>query len=214
MGSFVGLTPKRAFKVKSIDMEFPQPVVILNEDDAKELGIVPGNIVLVTVGDTHRSVIAMTTRTMAQRGECVFPLELTKKLGISNGDVIGLRLLGLPPSFNALKKRLKGEKLSEGEFLALLKDIVAGVYGEAEIAAFLVSQIYNPLTDSELAYLIKAMVETGAKVKFEETVYDIHSVGGVPGNSKVALLSVPIVASAGLLIPKTSSRAITSPAGT
>ncbi|MEM4953110.1 MAG: AMP phosphorylase [Desulfurococcaceae archaeon] len=210
----MGLTPKRAFKVKSIDMEFPQPVVILNEDDAKELGIVPGNIVLVTVGDTHRSVIAMTTRTMAQRGECVFPLELTKKLGISNGDVIGLRLLGLPPSFNALKKRLKGEKLSEGEFLALLKDIVAGVYGEAEIAAFLVSQIYNPLTDSELAYLIKAMVETGAKVKFEETVYDIHSVGGVPGNSKVALLSVPIVASAGLLIPKTSSRAITSPAGT
>ena len=37
--------------------------------------------------------------------------------------------------------------------------------------------------------------------------------GGVPGN-KVSLIIVPIVASAGLTIPKSSTRAITSPSGT
>lgn len=210
----MGITAKRTFRVKSIDVKFPQPIIIINEDDARELGIMSGNVVLATIGDVHRSLIVMTSKTLAQRSECVFPLELMSKLGIIEGDVIGLRLIGLPQSFNALKKRLKGEKLTEGEFLALIRDVVAGMYGEAEIAAFLVSQLYNPLSDSELAHLIKAMVETGVKVKFEETVYDIHSIGGVPGNSKVALISVPIVAAAGLLIPKTSSRAITSPAGT
>jgi len=84
----------------------------------------------------------------------------------------------------------------------LIRDIVNGIYGEAEIAAFLVSQLYNPLTDQELSYLVKAMVETGVKVKFEETTYDVHSIGGVPGNSKVALLTVPIVAAPGYLYLK------------
>jgi Thymidine phosphorylase len=181
----VGITAKRTFRVKSIDVKFPQPIIIINEDDARELGIMSGNVVLATIGDVHRSLIVMTSKTLAQRSECVFPLELMSKLGIIEGDVIGLRLIGLPQSFNALKKRLKGEKLTEGEFLALIRDVVAGMYGEAEIAAFLVSQLYNPLSDSELAHLIKAMVETGVKVKFEETVYDIHSIGGYQGTVKL-----------------------------
>jgi Thymidine phosphorylase len=42
---------------------------------------------------------------------------------------------------------------------------------------------------------------------------DKHSVGGLPGN-RTTLLIVPIVAAAGVTMPKTSSRAITSPAGT
>jgi len=42
---------------------------------------------------------------------------------------------------------------------------------------------------------------------------DKHSIGGVPGN-KISLLIVPIVAANGLLIPKTSSRAITGAGGT
>lgn len=41
----------------------------------------------------------------------------------------------------------------------------------------------------------------------------IHCVGGLPGN-RTTLIVVPIVAAFGLMIPKTSSRAITSPAGT
>jgi len=210
----VGYSVQRTFKLKAVDVEFTQPLAILHEDDAGELGIKPGNIVLITAGGTHHSVVVVTTRTAVQRGECAVARSLLSVLRVSEGEVIGIKPLGLPQSFNALKKRMRGEKLTEGEFVALIRDVVGGVYGEAEIAAFLLSQLYNPLSNGELAYLVKAMVETGVKVRFEETVYDIHSIGGVPGNSKVALLAVPIVAATGLLIPKTSSRAITSPAGT
>ena len=44
-------------------------------------------------------------------------------------------------------------------------------------------------------------------------VFDKHSIGGVPGN-RTTMIIRPIVASQGIKIPKTSSRAITSPSGT
>src|SRR5690606_20998530 len=44
-------------------------------------------------------------------------------------------------------------------------------------------------------------------------VVDKHCIGGIPGN-RTSMLVVPIVAAHGMLIPKTSSRAITSPAWT
>ncbi|MCC6041645.1 MAG: AMP phosphorylase [Desulfurococcaceae archaeon] len=210
----VTLKVSRAFQVKILDIELERPVVIVNQDDASQLGLGVGDIVLLTIGDKHVSAIAGVSKTMVKSGEILIPRGIALSLGVSEGEVVGLKPLGLPPSFQVLKKRLRGERLSEGEFSILIRDIVNGLYGSSEIAAFLVSQLFQPLTDQELSYLIKAMVETGVKVKFEEIAYDIHSIGGVPGNSKVALLSVPIVAASGLLIPKTSSRAITSPAGT
>ena len=205
---------KRAFRVKLLDVNYDRPLIIISESDAHEQGISPGSIVLVTIGDKFHPANVMTSSTMVNPGECLLSKDVASELKISSGDLVGVKVLGLPQSFSVLKKRISGEKLSERELYSLIRDVVSGVYGEAEIAAFLLSQLYNPLSDEELSYLIKAMVETGVIVKFEETVHDIHSVGGVPGNSKVALISVPIVASAGLLIPKTSSRAITSPAGT
>jgi AMP phosphorylase len=58
------------------------------------------------------------------------------------------------------------------------------------------------------------MVETGHKLNLGENhILDKHSIGGIPGD-KTTLLIVPIIAAAGYTIPKTSSRAVTSPAGT
>ncbi len=67
--------------------------------------------------------------------------------------------------------------------------------------------------DSELYYLTKAMAETGDKLHFTGVVADKHSTGGVSG-TRTTMILVPIVAAAGIKIPKNSSRAITSPSGT
>ena len=53
----------------------------------------------------------------------------------------------------------------------------------------------------------------GDTFDFGEMVADKHSTGGLPGN-RVTPIIIPIVASYGICIPKTSSRSITSPAGT
>jgi thymidine phosphorylase len=83
-----------------------------------------------------------------------------------------------------------------------------------EMAAFLVATGQNNLDHDELLYLTRAMLQSGDRMDWHEAlVVDKHCIGGIPGN-RTSMLVVPIVAAHGMLIPKTSSRAITSPAGT
>ncbi len=185
--------------------------VVLSPAAARGIGAVPGSRVAVGCRGVLYGAVVFVDESIGQEG-----------VGLSRGlwdrlggcDDVEVHPFEFPPSFSALKKRLEGHVLEESEYRRLIADMVNGFYDEAQIAGFLVSQLYRQLRGDELSHLIRAMVETGVVVKFPDTVYDVHSIGGVPGNSKVALLTVPIVASRGLLIPKTSSRAITSPAGT
>ena len=63
-------------------------------------------------------------------------------------------------------------------------------------------------------HLTRAMVEVGQRLAWPSPlVVDKHCVGGLPGNRTTPLV-VAIAAANGLVMPKTSSRAITSPAGT
>ncbi|MFO1352141.1 MAG: thymidine phosphorylase family protein, partial [Gammaproteobacteria bacterium] len=83
-----------------------------------------------------------------------------------------------------------------------------------EMAAFLVASSQSGLDRDEVLALTRAMLESGERLAWNEPVLaDKHSIGGIPGN-RTSMLVVPIVAAHGLPIPKTSSRAITSPAGT
>lgn len=165
-------------------------------------------------GGVSKGAFVSLTRTLVESGKVLVSKDVASVLRIGKEDVVGLKPIPVPQSFAGIQKRLHGQRLSQDEIYALIRDVVDGVLGEAEIASFLTSQLYYELSEDELNTLIKAMVETGSKIEFEEPVFDEHSIGGVPGNSKVALIAVPTIAAAGLLIPKTSSRAITSPAGT
>lgn len=116
-------------------------------------------------------------------------------------------------ALEAIRKKLVGKRLSYQEYYAIIDEIAHGGIGDVVTAYFAAVGFTRGLTDQELYFLTKAMVETGEKMKFKGVVADKHSVGGIPGY-RTTLIVVPIIAAAGLKIPKTSSRAITSPAGT
>ena len=119
-----------------------------------------------------------------------------------------------PASLAAVHRKIAGEVLSHQELAALAQDIVDNRYSKMEMAAFLVACADNGLSRDEVLSLTRAMVETGERLDWgEPLVADKHCIGGIPGN-RTSMLVVPIVAAHGMLIPKTSSRAITSPAGT
>ncbi|MCD6488961.1 MAG: AMP phosphorylase [Desulfurococcales archaeon] len=202
------------FLASEIDIDIGKNIVIMNEVDARELGLGPNTRVRLIKGDKTRGAFIALTKTMVPQGKILVSHDVAVDLRLGKEDTIGVKPVPVPPSFIGLQKRLHGQRLGQDEMYTLIKDVVDGILSEAEIAAFLTSQIYYELSEDELNALIKAMVEIGSKIEFEDTVYDEHSIGGVPGNSKVALIAVPTISSAGLLIPKTSSRAITSPAGT
>ncbi len=70
------------------------------------------------------------------------------------------------------------------------------------------------MTMGETLLLTKAMASHGDILKLNKyPIIDKHCIGGVPGN-RTTMVLVPIIAAEGLTMPKTSSRSITSPAGT
>lgn len=112
-----------------------------------------------------------------------------------------------------IQKKLVGKKLTYREIYNLMDEIAHRRLSDVLTAYFVAAAFQEGFDPGELYHLTKAMVETGTKLKFKGVVADKHSTGGVAG-TRTSMIIVPIVAAAGFLIPKTSSRAITSPAGT
>lgn len=116
-------------------------------------------------------------------------------------------------ALEAIRKKLVGKKLSYKEIYAIMDGIAKDKLGDVLTTYFVASGYSEGFSNEELYYLTKAMVETGEKLEFSGIVADKHSIGGVPG-TRVTMILVPIIAAAGFKIPKSSSRAITTPAGT
>ena len=114
-----------------------------------------------------------------------------------------------PASMDSVRRKINGHRLDLEEYRAITRDIATSRYSKMEMAAFLVATGQNGLDRDEVFMLTRAMLETGTRIDWNEPlVADKHCIGGLPGN-RTSLLVVPIVAAHGMLIPKTSSRAIT-----
>ena len=135
-------------------------------------------------------------------------------LDAHEGDTAELRHAPPLASLSALRGKVYGRALSAAEINAIVRDIAGGRYSELELAAFVTACAGQRLDAQETTLLTHAMVDVGQRLAWDrDVVVDKHCIGGLPGN-RTSLLVVPIVAACGLTIPKTSSRAITSPAGT
>jgi thymidine phosphorylase len=135
-------------------------------------------------------------------------------LGIPDRTMVRVGHPVRPMSFDAVRRKITGEQLNQDDFNAIVGDITENHYSKPEIAAFIVASSQNELDRDEILYLTRSMLASGDRLDWQEPlVADKHCIGGIPGN-RTSMLVVPIVAAHGMLIPKTSSRAITSPAGT
>ncbi len=138
-----------------------------------------------------------------------------QRLGVVAGEKVQIKHARVLSSLSTVRKKLYGHALTELEFTDILKDISAYRYSDIEIASFLSACISNRLNINEIIGLTKSMVACGKQLQWpgKKNIYDKHCIGGLPGNRTTPLV-VAIASAAGLVMPKTSSRAITSPAGT
>ncbi|WP_238455883.1 thymidine phosphorylase family protein [Azohydromonas lata] len=117
-------------------------------------------------------------------------------------------------SLSHVRAKVYGHRLDAAALHAVIGDVAAGRYSDLHLAAFITACAGDRLDFGETVALTRAMIDVGERLVWgRDTVVDKHCVGGLPGN-RTTLLVVPIVAACGLAMPKTSSRAITSPAGT
>src|SRR6185503_6892281 len=116
-------------------------------------------------------------------------------------------------ALEAIRKKLVGKKLSYKEIYAVMDEIAHQRLGDVLTTYFAASGYSKGFSNEEIYLLTKAMVETGETLHFKGIVADKHSIGGISG-TRTTMIVVPIVAAAGYTIPKSSSRAITTPGGT
>jgi thymidine phosphorylase len=145
--------------------------------------------------------------------EAGLPQPAFRRLGIRPGDRVEVAPARSPRTVDAIRAKIAGETLSDGDYAAIARDLANHRWSDMEIAAFLVA-CASFMTPDEALALSRGMVAAGRTLVWpRDLVVDKHCIGGVPGN-RTSLIIAPIVAAHGLLFPKTSSRAITSPAGT
>jgi len=201
-------------KAKKIDICTGYPwVAIIHEKDAEHFGIRAGDELVLKWQKKETEVIVDLTSTLVKQGQIGLFSDILKRYRIKNNEFLELKLAGRPPSIKAIQKKILGKKLSYKEIASIVYDVVHYRLTETEIAFFVASAFGNKFSKEETYYLTKAISQAGEKLNFGPLVADKHSTGGLPGN-RVTPIIVAIVASYGICIPKTSSRSVTSAAGT
>ena len=117
-------------------------------------------------------------------------------------------------SFSDVRGKIFGHRLKKDSLNAIIRDIVEGKYSDIQLSAFVTACSARVLSLRETVSLTHAMVNSGHQLDWDDDIIaDKHCIGGLPGNRTTPII-VAIASAHGLTMPKTSSKAITSPAGT
>jgi thymidine phosphorylase len=171
----------------------------------------------VLVSHNGRSIVAnlyQVTSDIVAMDEAGMSESAWEGLGLAPDSKV---MISHPPpleSLSAVRGKVYGKRLDYTSVARIIGDIAAGRYSNIQLSAFITACAARALDHNEICALTRAMVETGDRINWDnKPIVDKHCVGGLPGNRTTPVV-VAIVAACGLTIPKTSSRAITSPAGT
>lgn len=203
-------------KAKKLDFKTGrQMIALMNEEEAKNFGIQPSDKISLTWrGNKTVNVEVNLSDKQIRPGSIGLYEDIWKKSAVELNEIMEVHILSRPDSIIAIRKKLLGHKLNYAEINSIIKDVTENRLSNVGIAYFVAASFFYPYTNDELYFLSKAIAENGEILKFGKgVVADKHSVGGLAGN-RTTMVTVPIIASLGIKIPKTSSRAITSPAGT
>ena len=203
-------------KIKDMDIATGGHFIsIVNVDDAKNLDLHMGDRIRISYkGKSVASIVDFAESEHAvPEGFIGMFEEVLDYLDAKDYMKVKVELEQKPESVTYIKEKLKGKTLVESKIKSIVYDIVSNNLTDIELTYFVSGCYSNGLNKRETLALTRAMIEQGHRLKLKKPVFDKHCIGGVP-NNRTTMIVVPIMAAMGLKMPKTSSRSITSPAGT
>ncbi len=201
-------------KAKLLDIQAGgRRIAILDDETASSIGVHSSDRIEITYNGEHVAAILNIASNFPHNYVGLYE-EISQELRMKTGETVEVQLAETPEALSYVQAKIAGKRLRGNEIEMIVKDVVGRHFSDIELASFVTALHIHGLSMDEIEALSKAMVKTGNTLTLDKSpVLDKHSVGGIPGD-KTSILVVPIIAAAGLVIPKTSSRAITSPAGT
>lgn len=211
-------TSQLSLTLKHLGIDTYTESVIYMRDDChicKAEGFEAQARILVCLGERSTIATLNTVKSdILHHNEASLSEHAWRLLGAKEGDEIHVSHPKPLLSLSHIRSKIYGNMLSEKEILHIIKDVVHDRLSDIHISSFLTACAGGRLATEEMISLTKAMVETGDRLHWHsDLVVDKHCVGGLPGNRTTPIV-VSIAAAFGLTMPKTSSRSITSPAGT
>ncbi len=203
---------KKSLKIKRWKIEAGRPILFLHEKTAHALQIAIGERALIQF-EGKNMVTMVNLMDHLEPLEAIISQELQSLMHPETTHITVSRA-PYPKSLQYILKKMNGIELQREELKAIMEDITQNALIEAEVAYF-VSAVYEKgMSFRETVFLTEAVCSTGAKIHWgKKDIADKHCIGGIAGNRTTPIV-VSICAAAGITIPKTSSRAITSAAGT
>lgn len=209
---------KPSLRVKRLGIDTYKEAVIYLRKDC-EICQSEGFEVYTRIQVTHEqetiiATLQIVTSDLLNLGEAGLSEYAWKLLGVRENDTVTLSHPAPLTSIRDIRGKIYDKPFQIDALNEIIRDVVAGRLSDIHIASFLTICAGGRLNENEIMGLTAAMVDVGERINWPSNiVVDKHCIGGLPGNRTTPIL-VPIVAEFGLMIPKTSSRAITSAAGT
>lgn len=204
-------------KIKTSRWSAGIPVAMMNVKTAEGLGVHAGDrITIKTLSKNPKSMTTIidTVEFKIPEDKLEISTEIKKILNLREEQKIEVFFSSPPTSVSYIKRKLLGEKLNKNEIKKIIDDVVSNTLSEPEIAVFVSAMYKNGMVLEETISLIEAILSSGKKLGLRDKfVVDKHCIGGIAGNRTTPIV-VAICTANGLIMPKTSSRAITSAAGT
>ncbi len=189
-------------------------IIILNKEQAQGHDIYVGYRTEMKIKDKKIVGIVDVSEDIIKEDEVGVYKDFAKEYKLKAGQTVEIVHMDRPASIGYIKKKLDKGTLFEQEVQTIVDEIMNNKLSEVEAASFITGTYINGLSDSEIIALTNATVKSGDTLSLgRKMVLDKHCIGGVAGN-RTTMVVTPLIAAAGLYMPKTSSRAITSASGT
>ncbi|WP_114416569.1 thymidine phosphorylase family protein [Marinospirillum perlucidum] len=210
-----------AFRLKPLRLgiDTHQELVVYlrrNSHVCRSEGFTSSSRVLIRIGD--RSILAtlsiVDNDQLLKPGEMGLSESAWQRLQPDANSEAHIRHPDPVLSLSHLRHKVYGHRLDQEQTQEIIDDIVAGRYSDVHLSSFVTACAGDNLDQDEITALTRAMLRSGRQLDWgQPKVVDKHCVGGLAGNRTTPIV-VAIVTACGAIMPKTSSRAITSPAGT
>lgn len=204
-------------KVKKLKIEIGESMmVMISEEDAVRNNLKSIDKVNLSFGEKN-IIVDIIINTDISNGTIGVLSDIWKKYKLKDGEIIKISYVDCSPlAVEAIRSRMLKKKSTEEDVRSIIKEISSGNMSDILMTYYVASSFFNEPTLDELYYTAKAMADFGTLLRFKPKngiVADKHCIGGVSGN-ETTMIIVPIIASLGITIPKSFSKAITSPAAT
>ncbi len=194
-----------------------QFICLINKHDAEKYGITAGDSLYITT-QTHKTGITLfvdITTNLVETGTLGLFNDVWLNHKFHNGEEVVAELSHDGKSAKIISEKLQGKILTKDQIAYVIGDIARGEISPVLTSAWVCAGFNPGFNEKEIEYMTLALANSGEKLNWNGRIaLDKHSIGGIGGKAITPIVISILANLPGIVVPNTSSRAITTASAT